>query len=727
MASSLIFLSGFSQGGIHLQWHKQSYAPVFNLHNRDTIYHVMRIANTSTNNAITVIDLKNETWKYITAPTVNLNATANQKVVMKNNMVGNIGTIRTTDGWQTTSTLTTLPAGLVIEGATTLGFYGYAQTSSSPLTYETKFSTDGVNWTGVYTTSIIPQFTKSQHKIYTIHNNLLKVSNNGGATYTDVNATYTVNGITCIPNNDTLYVFDTQIHRSFDGGLTWNTVTNPSNSITQVAAKNGKELLLLNQFTTPKLMYYSNDCGNTFNTYSISIANNNETLLANEKSFYLYPNHQSKDGINWTEFLPNAHANKPYDLAHTGNIVVEGTGQGYFGYSLNNGYNFTYLANKVSNDGDLMAVKAVDANVFLAADRKGQIFISSNQGLTWSKKITNTTNRIPKKFTVSDNKNVIVLSGVSPYVSFDAGATFNPMYGSFSSSQTQHQSMKRSTGVIVDVAPLYSSPSFTLAAFEFYQTDLSHTRTLISTYSVSVAQDILDIEMADDNTGYFATRIPATNETVIYKTTNAWATTNTISVISTPTAGIGSYQDARLYTFGTNTLIISGSGTSNNNKIDYYHISTDGGLTWNIIHTNFSNPTTALGNLAYRISFFNPNEYMALISNGFSGSIQASVGVFIGASANSGTPSSVFDNVVTDKENSFVLYPNPAREIINVKCEILNEPASITITNIMGQVVLSNTISSQESELNIQSLQSGIYFVTLVQKEKTSTVKFIKE
>lgn len=726
LLTSLATLSTFSQGGIHMQWHKQSAASVYNVHNNDTVYQIMRIANTSTNNAIAVINLKTESWNYITAPTVDLNVVTNQKVVMKNNLVGAFGAINTTNGWQTTTTVTTLPAGLVIEGATPQGFYGYAQISSAPNVYETKFSIDGATWVGVHTSTLIPKFTKSKSKIYTVHNDLLKVSSNGGSSYTTVNNTYTVSGVVCAPNDDTLYVVGTQIHRSFNGGATWTATNTPSASLSQVATKNGKEILCMNQLVTPKLMYYSNDCGNTFSTYSLSVIYNNETLIGNEKSFYLYPTYKSSNGTSWTDFLPNAPAPKPYDITYTGNVALAGIAQGYFGYSLNKGYNFTYLPSKVSNDGDLMAVKAVDSNTFLAADRKGQVFVSTNQGQTWSTKVTSTSNRIPKKFTVSNNNDVIVLSGVSPHVSFNGGATFASMYSAFMANAPTNQSMKRGTGEIIDVAYLVTAPTFTLSALEVYKTDLTHTRSLLNTYSVSVAQDILDVEMADDNVGYFATRIPATNETVIYKTTNGWATTNTVAVIPSP--GFASYQDARLQTFGTNTVIISGSGSATSNQITYYHISTDGGVSWNMINNNFSNPTTILGNKSYRISFHNPNEYIALISNGFAGSIQASVGVYISSTSNSITPASVFENTITDKENAFVLYPNPASEIINIK--LMNEvfeSSNIKIVNTLGQVVLSQNMSTQDAELNIQHLQSGIYFINLNHKGKTSTAKFIKE
>jgi ELWxxDGT repeat protein len=77
---------------------------------------------------------------------------------------------------------------------------------------------------------------------------------------------------------------------------------------------------------------------------------------------------------------------------------------------------------------------------------------------------------------------------------------------------------------------------------------------------------------------------------------------------------------------------------------------------------------------------------------------------------------------------SFIIYPNPSNSIINVESLLAtDELINIYFSNTLGQVILSQSISSKHTILNIQHLSSGVYFITLNQKGKTTTVKFIKE
>ncbi len=82
--------------------------------------------------------------------------------------------------------------------------------------------------------------------------------------------------------------------------------------------------------------------------------------------------------ILFTVFKISAQ-NSSHFQYHGGNVVFEASAQGYFGYSLNKGYSFSLIPNKVPNDEDLMAAKTSDTNNFLDADRKQQ---------TWTQKVT---------------------------------------------------------------------------------------------------------------------------------------------------------------------------------------------------------------------------------------------------------------------------------------------------------------------------------------------------
>jgi hypothetical protein len=80
-------------------------------------------------------------------------------------------------------------------------------------------------------------------------------------------------------------------------------------------------------------------------------------------------------------------------------------------------------------------------------------------------------------------------------------------------------------------------------------------------------------------------------------------------------------------------------------------------------------------------------------------------------------------------ENIIVnMYPNPTNGILNIKMETLNEPINIEITNVVGQVVMQETIATQQTSLNISNLINGIYFVKITEKNKLiGTQKIIKQ
>ena len=78
------------------------------------------------------------------------------------------------------------------------------------------------------------------------------------------------------------------------------------------------------------------------------------------------------------------------------------------------------------------------------------------------------------------------------------------------------------------------------------------------------------------------------------------------------------------------------------------------------------------------------------------------------------------DNV----KNQFVLYPNPAANVLNVKGDFDSEE-SVTIYNMLGQTVLTKAITTNEESIDITSLAKGIYNVYF--NNAKVAYKFIKE
>jgi hypothetical protein len=74
-------------------------------------------------------------------------------------------------------------------------------------------------------------------------------------------------------------------------------------------------------------------------------------------------------------------------------------------------------------------------------------------------------------------------------------------------------------------------------------------------------------------------------------------------------------------------------------------------------------------------------------------------------------------------KNNFVLYPNPANNVVNIKGEF-DSNESITIYNMLGQVVLKKAVISNEEAIDITTLATGVYTMSF-NNAKVSR-KFVK-
>jgi hypothetical protein len=72
------------------------------------------------------------------------------------------------------------------------------------------------------------------------------------------------------------------------------------------------------------------------------------------------------------------------------------------------------------------------------------------------------------------------------------------------------------------------------------------------------------------------------------------------------------------------------------------------------------------------------------------------------------------------------MYPNPASTSITIEMEELQD-ASIEITTILGQPVLSTQLKTKTGNLNVEQLTSGIYFVNVKSTKGQKTFKLVKE
>ena len=80
--------------------------------------------------------------------------------------------------------------------------------------------------------------------------------------------------------------------------------------------------------------------------------------------------------------------------------------------------------------------------------------------------------------------------------------------------------------------------------------------------------------------------------------------------------------------------------------------------------------------------------------------------------------------IVEDGDNTLSLYPNPNKGQISIS--LPEEDCEIVIYNSIGQQVFSQQAKGT-TNLNLESLDSGIYFITVKSEKVVNTLKFMKE
>ena len=72
------------------------------------------------------------------------------------------------------------------------------------------------------------------------------------------------------------------------------------------------------------------------------------------------------------------------------------------------------------------------------------------------------------------------------------------------------------------------------------------------------------------------------------------------------------------------------------------------------------------------------------------------------------------------------VYPNPASSLVNIKCTV-SENAKITIMDLQGKIKMEMPLNAGTASINIASLASGIYILSVQDKDGVFNQKLIKE
>ena len=73
------------------------------------------------------------------------------------------------------------------------------------------------------------------------------------------------------------------------------------------------------------------------------------------------------------------------------------------------------------------------------------------------------------------------------------------------------------------------------------------------------------------------------------------------------------------------------------------------------------------------------------------------------------------------------LFPNPAKQTLNVSLDGMNNKTEIKVYNIMGNLVMRQLTNKTNTQLNVAKLPAGVYMVSASDGIATRNSKFVKE
>ncbi len=91
--------------------------------------------------------------------------------------------------------------------------------------------------------------------------------------------------------------------------------------------------------------------------------------------------------------------------------------------------------------------------------------------------------------------------------------------------------------------------------------------------------------------------------------------------------------------------------------------------------------------------------------------------------------STSYDGIDSWLSSSVSLYPNPAREVVNVQCTMYNVQMAgeLHLFDVYGKLLQIVPITSEITPINVSGLANGLYFVRVTTEEGSVTKTFVKK
>ena len=92
------------------------------------------------------------------------------------------------------------------------------------------------------------------------------------------------------------------------------------------------------------------------------------------------------------------------------------------------------------------------------------------------------------------------------------------------------------------------------------------------------------------------------------------------------------------------------------------------------------------------------------------------------------TVTTLTDGIENYLLNSISLYPNPAKEVVNVQCTMNNvQIESIEVFDVYGKLLQTVSMTPETTTINVSGFAAGMYFVRVTTEQGVATKSFVKK
>ncbi len=374
------------------------------------------------------------------------------------------------------------------------------------------------------------------------------------------------------------------------------------------------------------------------------------------------------------------------------NLVYVVSDNGYFFKSENGGLSWDQYNSGVNVE--FYDLNFYDENLGFAVGQEGKILKTSNAGQTWAEVASGTSNDLYAIGIGSLNNIFVVGSAGTVLQSTDGGESWNTITG-ISSERLNHINFKDANTAFI------AGDNGTLLYTENAGTDWQtlDAGTTDNYYIASVTDNSVHVLSGPERDYLFRE-----GQNGLASSNNVdWNMYSMDLGIPAPISGFHFQNDNEGYAVHSADLVC---------ECCYIEIlkTNDGGTNWESIYLEEFGMNGCNTEIGYSDISFADDDYGYLLIG--------DVVIII-------TPPAIFTTNIFlgiedfKKEANFLLYPNPAQKIITLQLKNREiENISVSIFDVTGKKIFSNSVNSLTTEINISDLSSGLYFVSLKQNGK---------